>query len=944
MNEPDVLDEQIAQLADDYLERKKRGEPIQLETFLKDYPDLAGELADYIHLLELMDGTTGSKPRQINKPTRERIGDFSLIRMIGQGGMGLVFESVQESLGRKVALKLLKHSTNDPATLARFSREARAAARLHHTNIVAVYGVGIDEGENYLALQYVPGISLDRLLQRLRQTGEGSTLKLKKRESTVDGLSTPPEGIPRPPEPPQDKLLADEVINQWTTLRVNEPQVYARRMALLFADIADALGHAHTHGVLHRDVKPSNLLLDEQGVIWITDFGLARIHQEENLTETGQLVGTLRYLAPERLRRQESEQSDQYSLAATLYELLTLQPVYDAATSEEILHKISKENPVPPSRHVPGLPLDLQTIILKGLAREPEQRYATVIQMGQDLRRFAEGQPIRARRLGPFQTAYRWARRNPVVAGLCAAIFVTLLSGLIVSSIFYWQAEQRRIKAEQSEANATKSADQAQQAEQKAELRRIEAVNSEAKAKDAAEKSAEAQAVTARINKFLMHEVLSQASPKKSGRNVTLMEALEAAAKTVPKSFDADPRLRAIIHTFLGESYREIGQAANAADQHQQALAIREELLGPDHLETMASMHNVALVLVDQGKLKEAEASLKKLLPGFEREYGTDHPQVNQVRDNLAVILEKLGNYEDALPLQKRAFKQLQESLGPDHDSTLNSQNNLGLLLVKAKHYDEAFKVLGELIDQLRERFPADHHRVLTARTNLMTLAYQKGQYQQALPQAKEILEAQKRKAGVNDPTTLMYMNNVATILNHIDPVQAEKLFLETIEKMEAHLNPRHPHRLSAYHNLGTCYFKTKQFDKAEPMLLKALEGRKALLPERNAERISTIVYLGQVKQGQNQHEAAVTLFREAVKAQEKMPPLDASRLASRLALARSHIALNQFDEAEKQLQENLAAIKTAETNPGAWKTNRELLAELYDKQGKKDQAATLRK
>ncbi|MFT3881496.1 MAG: tetratricopeptide repeat protein [Gemmatales bacterium] len=944
MNEPDVLDERIALLAEDYLERKKRGESIQLETFLKDYPDLAGDLADYIHLLELMDGTRTTTPRRVNKTTRERIGDFSLIRMIGQGGMGLVFEAIQESLGRKVALKLLKHSTNDPSTLARFSREARAAARLHHTNIVAVYGVGLDEGENYLALQYIPGISLDRLLQRMRQTGEGSTLKLKKRESTVDGIVTPTEGTPRPPEPTQDKRLADEVINHWTTLRVNEPQTYARRMALLFADIADALGHAHIHGVLHRDVKPSNLLLDEQGVIWITDFGLARIHQEENLTETGQLVGTLRYLAPERLRRQESEQSDQYSLAATLYELLTLQPVYDAATSEEILHKISKESPLPPSKHVPGLPLDLQTIILKGLAREPEQRYVSVSQMGKDLRRFAEGQPIRARRLGPLQTAYRWARRNPVVAGLTAAIFVTLLSGLIVSSIFYWQAEQRRIKAELSEGNATRSAKEAVEAEHKAEQRRLEAVNSEAKATQSAIESKAMRSRAEKINEFFLSAVLNQASPNKKGRQVTLLEALQDAVGVIPKICAGDPLVEADVHNSLGELFREIGLAPKAVLEHQQALALRQKERGDDHTETLASMHNLALAHMDEGKLKEAEPILKKLLPGFEKHYGKESQQTLKVRSNLAVILEKLGKYEEAVPFQRAVYKDAQEKLGLDDDVTLNTQNNLGLLLVKANHFDEVRKMLEDLIDRLGDRFPADHHRVLTARTNLMNLAFAKKDYQAALPQAKAIFETQKKTAGEHDPMTLMYMNNLGTILSHIDQKEAEKVLLETIEKMEVQLNQHHPHRLSAYHNLGCNYLYSKEYDKAEPWLLKSLQGRKVVLPERHPERIGTVVFLGQVKNGQKQYEAAAKYYQEALKAMENKPALDPIRLATRQACAKCLIAVNKLDDAENLLQENLAAIKKAETNPGGWKTNRELLADLYDKQGKKDQAAALRK
>lgn len=916
MNEPDVMDERIALLAEDYLERKKRGETIQLESFLKDYPDLAGELADYIHLLELMDGTRTTTPRRINKQTRERIGDFSLIRMIGQGGMGLVFEAMQESLRRKVALKLLKHSTSDPATLARFNREARAAARLHHTNIVAVYGVGIDDGENYLALQYIPGISLDRLLQRMRQVDEGSTLKLKKRESTVDGLEAPNQVLPRPTEPPQEKHLANEIIHQWTTLRINDPQAYTRRMALLFADVADALGHAHAQGVLHRDVKPSNLMLDEQGVIWITDFGLARIHQEENLTESGQLVGTLRYLAPERLRRQESVRSDQYSLAATLYELLTLQPVYDAATSEEILHKISKDSPIPPSRHLPGLPLDLQTIILKGLSRDPEQRYSTISLMGLDLRRFVEGLPIRARRQSPIQAAYRWARRNPVVSSLIAAILVTLLSGLIVSAVFYWKAEQGRLDASLAESKARVSAETAAQAESR----------------------------TKKINQFFLSEVLAQASPTKKGRNVTLLEALKAASDAVPTVFVGEPGIQAEVRDDLGEVFRQIGQAPAALEQYQYALELREKELGKEDPATLAIVHNIVLANLDLGKIKEAEPFLKRLLSVYQHQYGKDDPKTLHIHNNLAVVLEKLGKYEEAVPLQRESFKRAQETHGLDDDLTLNAQNNLGLLLVKANLVDEALKMLEDLIERLKDRFPADHHRVLLARNNLMTIAFQKREFRKALPQAKEIYELQKRTAGEYDHTTLMYQNNLGTILSNIDTAEAVKVLLDTIEKMETSLDENHANRLSAYHNLGTTYFKMKQYDKAEPMLMKSLEGRRKIMPEQHPERISTVVYLGQTKQGQNDQPAALKFFQEALKMQGKYTPRDRTMMATRRYAAQSYLALNQPKAAEELLQENLKRLGDDKTNPSEWKEARTLLAQVYEKQGKTMEAAELRK
>lgn len=944
MNEAATHDERIAHLADDYLARKKKGEAIELRSFLQDFPDLAEELADYINLLELMEGSRQSWPTVAAEPMKEKIGDFRLIRLVGKGGMGLVFEAVQESLGRTVALKLMKHSSRDRATLARFTREARAAARLHHTNIVAVYGVGVDQGEHYMALQFVPGISLDQLLLLLKRRGEGSTLKLQKRDSTVEGLITPPEGTPRPQEPAPEKVLTEKIIKEWTTLRQVNPLEYSRRVALLFAQVAEGLGHAHSHGILHRDIKPSNLMLDKEGVIWITDFGLARINKEEDLTATGQLVGTLRYLAPERLRKQESAQSDQYSLAATLYEVLTLQPVYDGQNSEELLLKISQETPLPPRRHVPGMPLDLQTIILKGLSRDPEQRYGTCNQMANDLRRFAEGQPISARRLGPITSVYRWAKRKPLTAGLVAAVFFSLLTGLIVSTTFYWQAEQGRKDAAISEGKAILAAREAAISETKALQAVKDAAVSENKAIQAAKDANQAKGMSDKVNHFFVHEVLALASPTRKGRNVTLLDALQTATGRVVAIFGTEPPLRASIHTHLGELYREIGQPRKAIEQHQQALDIRKAEFGEDSIDAMRSELNLALANLDLGELQKAEQLFRKLLPAFEKELGDNHENVLTIRNNLGVLLEQLGKFENALPFQRKAYEHVLKTNGPQDDLTLTAQNNLALLLVKLKKYDEALKLSEELIANLSQRFPSNHHRVLTARTNLITMAFQKGEYARAVPQAREILKAQQDTAGENDPESLKYMQNLGTLLSHTDLKEAEDVLKKTIEKMEVHLDAKHPNRLSAYHNLGTVYFKTKDYAKAEPLFLKSLEGRRLILPEQHPERLYTVIYLGQTKLALKDYEAANKYFEEALKVENKLTVVDRTMLIARRYNAKALMGLKKEPEAEKLLQENLKRLKTATASPDEWKLTREVLASLYEKQGKTSEAAELKK
>ena len=212
-------------------------------------------------------------------------------------------------------------------------------------------------------------------------------------------------------------------------------------MARVGVQVAEALAYAHGQRILHRDIKPSNLLLDARGNVWVADFGLAKASDGEDLTHTGDVVGTLRYLAPERLRGQSDPRGDVYSLGLTLYELLTLRPAFDAADRERLIQQVTQGEPPRPRQLEPGVPRDLETIVLKAIAREPAHRYATAGALAEDLQRFLEGRPIRARRVSAAERFWRWCKRNPVVAGLTAAVFVLLAAVAGVASVGYVQTK-----------------------------------------------------------------------------------------------------------------------------------------------------------------------------------------------------------------------------------------------------------------------------------------------------------------------------------------------------------------------------------------------------------------------------------------------------------------------------------------------------------------------
>jgi len=431
----------VEQLAEDFVTRYRRGERPSLSEYVQQYPEESAELADIIQALLLLEdlGANGDSA-EAGPPVPERLGEYRILREIGRGGMGVVYEAEQGELGRRVALKVLPAAALlRPTHLERFRREARAAARLHHTNIIPVHGVGCQDGIHYYAMQYIPGRGLDEILNEIRKPQAAPA------GDTAKAEATPLTGSGRPGS-----------------------FDYFRAAARVGLQVADALAHAHSHGVLHRDIKPANIVLDAEGSAWLGDFGLAHLEGDAPLTSTGGFVGTLRYLAPERFRGEGDARSDVYSLGATLYELLTLRPMFDEADRPRLIRQVTLDEPPAPRQVAPAIPKDLETIILKATAKNPVDRYATAAALADDMRRFLADRPVSARRVSRWELARRWVRRNPAVAALLAAVIVSLSAGLAAT----W-SQWRRVQAalvdktaalEQVERSAVEAAAQSQRA------------------------------------------------------------------------------------------------------------------------------------------------------------------------------------------------------------------------------------------------------------------------------------------------------------------------------------------------------------------------------------------------------------------------------------------------------------------------------------------------
>lgn len=430
-------EERLSAVLLEYVEAVERGKSPDRQRLLAAHPDLARDLAEFFAARDRVDRLaaplrisgdpavwgSGSDPdatvSQRLGGTRDqasglrRIGDFRVLHEVGRGGMGVVYEAEQISLRRRVALKVLPFAAAvDPRHLQRFHNEAQAAAQLHHTHIVPVFAVGSEKGVHYYAMQFIDGPSLSQVLTDLRADG-----RVAGRLSDTPLPTAPSAAI--------------------TTEHTSHRRDYFRRVAEIGWQTADALEYAHQIGVVHRDIKPANLLLDPSGRAWVTDFGLAQIRNDAGLTATGELVGTIRYMSPEQASGRPGlvdHRTDIYSLGATLYELLTLTPVFPGDDRRVLLRQVADADPCAPRTVDRSIPAELETVVLKAMAKTPGDRYPSAREFADDLRRFLDDRPIQARRPTLLDQTAKWVRRHRVATLVGAAGLALLAAGLGVST------------------------------------------------------------------------------------------------------------------------------------------------------------------------------------------------------------------------------------------------------------------------------------------------------------------------------------------------------------------------------------------------------------------------------------------------------------------------------------------------------------------------------
>ena len=443
-DESDVMALELDNLITEYFDAHREGRAPSVDDYVAAHPEHEHALRAVLPGASLLD-QMGKRAEDATPSARsgDKLGEYKLLGILGRGGMGVVYEAVQETLGRPVALKVLPASrVVDRQSRERFMREAQAAASLQHPGIVPVYGVGEAEGQVYYAMQRVDGVPLDVLaavargesassdsapmveralsvVARLRGEGSGSSFVSPIPDASRSDVSRPEASV-------SGSDAAHVISKPWVANSVRIAQ-----------QVAEALSYAHSRGVLHRDVKPSNVMLDESGRAYVTDFGLCKVEDSSSLTAAGDVVGTLRYVPPERFQGRDDARGDVYGVGMILYELLCGRAAFDQKDRATLVQAVTLHAPPRPRKLNPEIPEDLERIILASTAKLPEERYVSAEALIADLSAFLGGRPIRARAPGKLYLAKLFARRNRglVATVLASAVLLATLGVMYVRNL-----------------------------------------------------------------------------------------------------------------------------------------------------------------------------------------------------------------------------------------------------------------------------------------------------------------------------------------------------------------------------------------------------------------------------------------------------------------------------------------------------------------------------
>jgi tetratricopeptide (TPR) repeat protein len=869
--------------------------------------------------------------------------------MLGQGGMGVVYKARQRAPKRLIALKMILAGAGaTPKQITRFKVEAEALGRLQHPNIVQVHSAGEAEGYPFIALEYI----------------DGPTLAQKW------------NGLPQPP----------------------------REVAMMVRTLALAIEHAHQRDVVHRDLKPGNVLLagsrlpkerrykddtpaiDGDSVPKISDFGLAKqLDEGFQVSLSGQLIGTPSYMAPEQaagIKDTVGPAADIYALGAILYNGLTGQAPFRGGNDLETLDQVRFQEPVPPRQLVPKVPVDLETICLKCLQKDRARRYASALDLADDLTRYLEGRPIVARPVGRVEHLKRWCRRNPMDAALLACLMVALGLGFSAALTLWLRADQQRQIADLARAEAEGERQQALHAEQTAK-------NNEAKAKESA---AELRAVL----DFFEKKVLAAARPKGKegglGKDATIRAAVDAAEPTIARAFAGQPLAESAVRFTLGATYYYLWEPQLALRQYERALLLRQGQLGPDHPDVAILLNQLGMLYDGMGQYAKAESYYLRSLKIEEEKLGRDDPSVADTLNNLATVYYHTGQYAKSEPLFLRSLKIREtklpdnraeragslnnlgnlyramgqyakaepyflrsltireETLGPDHPDVGSSLNNLGLLYKDMGAYARAEPDLLRSLKIKEADLGRDHPNVANSLNSLGNLYKDMGQYARALTYYRRCLAIRETKLGRDHAEVGRTVQNLADLHSAMGQYRvAEPLFQRALAIREAKLGKDHPQVADSLASLARFNIDLGRPEKAEPLWHRSLQIREAKLGKDHPETLATMRDLADCLVRQGRALEAEPIARSCLAGRLEKEPDLWTTFETRRLLGSIFAAQKKYIEAEPLLVAGYQGMKERESKVPAPERVRlseglKSIVMLYDGWGKRQEANEWRK
>ena len=851
------------------------------------------------------------------------IGRYRIVGVLGEGGMGIVYEAEQEQPRRSVALKIIKPGFATPERLWRFEHESKALGRLQHPGIAQIYEASTaDTGfgrQPYFAMELIRGQSLPAYARA--------------------------------------------------------HQLDTRQRLALTAKVCDAVQHAHQRGLIHRDLKPGNILVDETGQPKILDFGVARVTESDaqatRQTDVGQIVGTLAYMSPEQVLGDPQEvdtRSDVYSLGVILYELLSGRLPYDVSHKHlhDAVQRIREEDPTSLSSISRNYRGDIENIVGKALEKDKARRYESAADLAADIQRYLKDEPIAARPRSAGYQLRKFAKRHRALVAGVAAVFVVLAGGIVVSTSQAIRANRagqaalaERDRAVQAEARTRLERDRATAADQAATRERDRAVAAEAQAVQERNRAvnekhrADDEAATAKaVNNFLEEDLLAQASASKQARpdskpdpDLKVRTALDRAAAGIEGKFDRQPLVEASIRQTMGATYRDLGIYPEAQRQFERALNLRRSVLSDDNPETLLSIRSLATVYHNQGKYAQAEPLYAKVLGVQRRILGERHAETLQSMFDLAILYQDEGKLAAADPLLTKVYEVRRSVLGEDHPDTLQSLSSLGWFYQQQRKYAQAEPLVTKAIELQRRVLGEGHPETLLSMNQLASLYREQRKWAQAESLYKETFEIQRRVLGEEHPYTLGTVDNLAGLYQEEGKyAQAEPLFVNEFEVQRRTLGEEHANTQRSMINLGSLYLSEGKYAQAEPLLTKVLEVRRRVLGEDEAPTLNSMNSLAELYQMEGKYEQAEPLRIKAYEVRRRvLGEEDSDTLASMSGLGALYRCQGKYASAEPLLTKahDIRRRVLGEDHPDTL-GNLSDLATLYRREGKYEEAGVL--